>query len=64
MTIQNKTLVTVSEAARVFGLDRITVKKMVEAGQIKAININVGRGKSKIWRIPVAELERLTEAKS
>jgi len=51
-------LYSIAKASKVMGIDRGTINKAIEKGQIKAVEV----GKRK-W-ISEKELERLTEAKN
>lgn len=51
--------VTVRVAAERLGVCRRTIERRIRSGQLAAVDVNKG-GRAARWRIPVAELERLT----
>jgi excisionase family DNA binding protein len=48
-------LYTLKEAAALLRVSYITAYRMVRSGKLRAVQIG------KLWRVPVSEIERLTE---
>jgi excisionase family DNA binding protein len=61
---QEMTQLTVSAAAEILGVDRTTALRLIEAGDLPAINIARTGAARKTWRVDEDELRRWMASRS